>query len=113
MGLHARFAPVGEETRLQAMTDLLSFGRRNGEGINLVLTRYEIVRQRARAEGFFAMSAEGCALQLLRACGVSTNQMMQVFNRSIPIFQQTSNSSMLFLPPCEGWATLRNILQEI
>ena len=41
VGLHARFAPLGEETRLQAMTDLLSFGRRNGEGINQVLTRYE------------------------------------------------------------------------
>ena len=41
VGLHARCAPLGEETRLQAMTDLLSFGRRNGEGINQVLTRYE------------------------------------------------------------------------
>ena len=56
MGLRARFAPLGEETRLQAMTDLLSFGRRNGEGINQVLTRCEIVRQRASTEGFVAMS---------------------------------------------------------
>ena len=87
VGLHSRFAPLGEETRLQAMTDLLSFGRRGGEGINQVLTRYEIVRQRARTEGLFVMSTEGCALQLLRACGVSTNQMMQLlqpFNTNLP-----------------------------
>ena len=91
VGLHARFAPLGEETRLQAMTDLLSFGRRGGEGINQVLTRYEIVRQRARTEGLFVMSTEGCALQLLRACGVSTNQMMQLlqpFNTNLPANEQ-------------------------
>ena len=95
LGLHARFAPLGEETRLQAMTDLLSFGRRNGEGTNQVLTRYEIVRQRARTEGFFVMSTEGCALQLLRACGVSTNQMMQLlqpFNTNLPANEQQLNT---------------------
>ena len=95
VGLHARFAPLGEETRLQAMTDLLSFGRRSGEGMNQVLTRYEIVRQRARTEGFFAMSTEGCAFQLLRACGVSANQMMhllQPFNTNLPANEQQLNS---------------------
>ena len=94
VGLHARFAPPGEETRLQAMTDFLSFGRRNGEGINQVLTRYEIVRQRARAEGFFVISTEGCALQLRRACGVSTNQMMQLlqpFNTNPPASERQSH----------------------
>ena len=94
VGLHARFAPLGEETRLQAMTDLLSFGCRNGEGVNQVLTRYEIVCQRARTEGLFAMSTEGCALQLLRACGVPTNQMMQMlqpFNTNLPANEQQLN----------------------
>ena len=69
------------------MTDLLSFGRRNGEGINQALTRYEIVRQRARTEGFSDMSTEGCALELLRSCGVSTNQIVQLlqpFNTNLP-----------------------------
>ena len=42
VGLHARFARLGEETRLQATRDLLSFGRRSGEGINQALARYEI-----------------------------------------------------------------------
>ena len=95
VGLHARFAPLGDETRLQTMADLLSFGRRNGEGINQALTRYGIVRQRARTEGLFVMSAEGCALQLRRACGVSTNQMMQVlqpFNTNLPANEQQLNA---------------------
>ena len=112
VGLHARFAPLGEEARLHAMADLLSFGRRNGEGINQVLARYEIVRQRARTEGLFVMSTEGCALQLLRACGVSTNQMVQLLQPFKPIFQQMSSSSMLFLPPRVGWAISRRILRE-
>ncbi len=86
-GLHARFAQLGEETRLAAMTDMMSFQRRPGEHINAVLTRYEIVRQRARNEGQFVMSTEGCALQILRACGVSTHQMMtllQPFGTNLP-----------------------------
>ena len=95
VGLHARFAPPGEETRFQAMTDLLSFGCRDGEGIKQVLTRYEIVRQRARTEGFFVMSTEGCALQLLRACGVSSKHMMQLlqpFNTNLPANEQQLNA---------------------
>ena len=101
VGLHARFAPPGEETRLQAMTGLLSFGRRNGEGINQVLTRYEIVRQRARTEGLFVMSTEGCALQLLRVCGVSTNQMMQLlqpFHTNPPANEQQLNVLFAYGP---------------
>ena len=41
------------------------------------------------------MSAEGCALQLLRACGVSTNQMMQPlqpFNTNLPANEQQLNA---------------------
>ena len=41
------------------------------------------------------MSTEGCALQLLRACGVSTNQMMQVlepFNTNLPANEQQLNA---------------------
>ena len=113
MGLHARFAPVGEETRLQAMTDLLSFGRRNGEGTNQVLTRCKIVRQRERTEGRFVMSTEGCALQLLRACGVSTNQMMQLlqpFNTNLPANEQQLNALFASM---RRMGHLRRTLREI
>ena len=90
-GLHARFAQLGEESRLVAMTEMLSFSRGPRESINEVLTRYEIVRQRARLEGQFVMSTEGCALQLLRACGVNTTQLMQLlqpFGTNLPRNEQ-------------------------
>ena len=90
-GLHTRFAQLGEESRLVAMTEMLSFQRRPNEGINEVLTRYEVVRQRARNEGQFVMTTEGCALQLLRACGVTTQQffyLLQPFGNRLPTTEQ-------------------------
>ena len=48
---HARFAQLEEESRLTAMTEMLAFARRHGEGIDALLARYEIVRQRAVVEG--------------------------------------------------------------
>ena len=44
--LHARFSAL-EESRLTAMTEMLAFARRHGEGINELLARYDVVRQRA------------------------------------------------------------------
>ena len=43
-GLQARFAQLGDEGRLAAMTQLLAFQRLHGESINAVLTRYDTVR---------------------------------------------------------------------
>ena len=96
VGLHARFVPLGEETRLQAMAELLNFGRRNGEGINQVLTRYEIVRQRACTEGLFVMSTEGCAAPSV--WGYPRTKLCCCFNRSIPISQQMNSNSTQSLP---------------
>ncbi len=74
--LQDRFAALDEEARLASMTEILEFARRPGESINTLLARYEIVRQRAAVEGQFAMSMEGFALQLLRACNVHANQLI-------------------------------------
>ena len=85
--LHARFAALEEETRLNSMTEMLAFGRRSGESINALLARYEIVRQRAATEGNFVMSVEGCALQLLRACNIQPQHLMillQPFGGKLP-----------------------------
>ena len=38
-GLHARFAQLGEESRLVAMTEMLSFSRGPRESINEVLSK--------------------------------------------------------------------------
>eukprot|EP00974_Lingulodinium_polyedra_P107058 10362961-Lingulodinium_polyedra.AAC.1 len=53
------------------MLELLAFSRRPGENINGLLARHDTVRQRAALEGQFMMSVGGCALQILRACGIS------------------------------------------
>ena len=77
-----------EETRLGAMTEFLAFTRRSGESMNSMLARYDMVRNRARVEGNFNMSVEGCALQLMRACNTSTEQMIELlrpFNGIMPV----------------------------
>ena len=73
VGLQQRFAQLDDESRLVAMTQLLAFQRRRGAGINGVLLRCDVARQRAACEGNFIMSWEAYALLLLRACDVSPN----------------------------------------
>ena len=73
-GLQTRFAPLDEENRLRAAQDLLTFSRRQGESVDTLISRFEIVRQRARDEGGGAVSLETASLLLLRACGVSSEQ---------------------------------------
>ena len=93
-GLHSRFSPLEEESRLTAMTEFMAFARKPGEPINSVLSRYETVRQRAAMEGQFTMPIEGCSLQLFRALGVGAQQLMtllQPFNGQLPRNQQQFN----------------------
>ena len=89
--LHARFAPLEEESRLQCMTEMWAFARRHGEGINALLSRYEQVRARAANEGQFVMSIEGCSLQLLRAVGIRPQHLytlLQPFEGQLPRTEQ-------------------------
>ena len=76
--LHARFGALGEEARLQSMTEMWAFAQRPGESINSLVFVYDTVRQRAATEGQFVMSAEGCALQMLRACHVAPGLLFQL-----------------------------------
>ena len=77
-GLHARWAPLEEESRLAATTELLAFCRNPGGTVNSVLARYEVCRQRAAIEGQFAMPMQGQMLQLLIALGTTPSQMVQL-----------------------------------
>ena len=73
------------------MTEMLAFARKPGGTINALLARYETVRQRAAMEGQFVMSTEGCALQLLRACGIGTQHLLtllQPFQGQMPQTEQ-------------------------
>ncbi len=78
--MHACFAALEEESLRNSMTELLAFTRRQGEHINALLARYETVRQ-------FVMSVEGCALQVLRACGTQAQHLFtlpQPCQRTLP-----------------------------
>ena len=86
-GLSARFGPLDEESRLRATQDLLSFSRRQGETVDTLISRFELVRSRARNEGGGVLSVETAALILLRACGVSSDQfqtLTQPFGLRLP-----------------------------
>ena len=75
--LPLRFAQLDDERRLVAMAQLLAFTRNRTANINATLARYDVVRARAARIGNFAMSFEGCALQILRACSVNESQLIQ------------------------------------
>ena len=49
--LAGQFAPLGEETRLQAMSELMSFTRLPNESTDNLLSRFLTVRQTAHTEG--------------------------------------------------------------
>ena len=58
------------------MTEFLAFARRPNERIGEFLSRYEIVRQRAAVDGQFRMTAQGNALQVLRALDTSPTELI-------------------------------------
>ena len=74
--LSERYAQLGEESRLAAITDLMNFTRRGSERIDDLITRFDTVRNRAELQGQVAMSIEGLVRILLRACQVNDQQLM-------------------------------------
>ena len=85
--LSQRFAPLDDELRLRATQDLLGFSRRGNETVDALISRFEIVRQRARIEGGGAVSIETASLMLLKAVGVSPEQfqsLTQPFGLRLP-----------------------------
>ena len=77
--LASTFAPLGEESRLAAMGELMSFARRPGESIDGLLSRFLTVRFRATDGGSgVAMSWEGYAWLLLKACGPTSTQLLAI-----------------------------------
>ena len=74
--LSERYSQLGEETRLAALTDLMNFHRQGQERIDALITRFDTIRQRANQEGQLAMSMQGLAWILLRACAVNDTQLM-------------------------------------
>ena len=78
-GLSTRFSPLDDEIRIRAAQDLLQFQRKGNESVDVLITRFETIRSRARAEGGGAnVSTESASLILLRAIGVSSEQFQRL-----------------------------------
>lgn len=63
---------------MTAMTDLMNFRREGSEHIDDLITRFDILRQRANAQGQLVVSIQGLVWIPLRACEVNDTQLMQV-----------------------------------
>ena len=90
-GLSERFSPLDDEIRVRAAQDLLQFGRRGNESVDVLVSRLETIRCRARAEGGGANISTESALILLRAVGVSSEQfqrLTQPFGLRLPNTEQ-------------------------
>ena len=109
-GLSVRFGPLDDEVRLRAAQDLLNFGRRQGEGTDTLLSRFEIVRQRARAEGGGAtVSTETASLILLRAVGVNHGQFQQLTQ---PFGFRLPSNEAEYLQMCSAIRRLGHIVES-
>ena len=77
--LATHFAPLGEESRLSAISELMQFSRNSNEPIDSMLARFLTLRFRASQGGNgVAMSWEGYSWLLLRACGINQHQLLNV-----------------------------------
>ena len=72
--LGTRFAPLEAELTTRAMQDLMNFHRNNGEGIDQLLIRFDMIRNRAVQRGGMAMTHQGLGWLLMRAIGLSIDQ---------------------------------------
>ena len=77
--LAQHFAPLGEESRLTALSELMNFHRIGGESIDALQARFRTLRFRAQQGGQgLTMSWEGYAWQLLKACRVNHQQLLNI-----------------------------------
>ena len=100
--LAERYSQLGEEACLSAMTELMSFFRNGTERIDSLITRFDIIRNRANQEGQLAMSIQGLTWILLRACQVNDTQLMtllQPYNGFVPADAARRRLRLDFLVP--------------
>ena len=57
--LQERFALLGEETMLSAVSEIMGFHRNQGESVDSLITRFNVVKHLAAAAGGFLMTSEG------------------------------------------------------
>ena len=70
-GLHLRFGQTYHDAKLAARTEFRSFGSCQGESVDCMISRYEVVRERAAADGEYTERPEICAMTLLGKDGIN------------------------------------------
>ena len=109
-GLSHRFAPLDDESRLRAAQELLSFSRRPHESIDALITRFELVRSRARQEGGGAqVSTETASLLLLRACNCTSEQFQSL---TLPFGYRLPSTDQQFNMLCSHVRRLGHIIER-
>jgi len=79
--LAAHFAQLGEEQRLMAMTELMTFKRKPNENIDALLSRYTTLRFRAnQGQVGFTMNWVAYSWLLLKAIEPSPGQLMMLLH---------------------------------
>ena len=78
--LSERYAPLGEESRLKAMTEIFNFQRLSGESVDDLLTRFDITRQVAADEGGVGLNVQALSWFLLKACRPSDDQLLRLLS---------------------------------
>ena len=76
--LQERFGNLGEEVRIQAVTELMGFSRKGQESIDALLVRFDSVRARSAEQGGAIISIQGVSWLLLRSIGITDNQLIQL-----------------------------------
>ena len=82
-GLKSRFAPLGDETSMRALSNFMKFKREPGENIDQVLTRFDTLKFRAERNGQLTMGITSISYTLLMALHLSPdnwNRYLQPFN---------------------------------
>ena len=76
--LAVRYARLSEEVRISSLSELFEFRAHAGEKIDMLLDRFDTVRARAAEQGRLTVSWEGLSWILVKAVGISDNQLVQI-----------------------------------
>ena len=85
--LAENYAVLGEEQRLCALTELMTFARRPNEITDHLISRFDAVRLKASQQGQMQVSIQGLTWILLRAVGYTEQQLitlLQPLNGQLP-----------------------------
>ena len=72
--LARRYAPMEQETSTKAISELLNFCRMQGETIDELLVRFDILRNRAIVRGGLGINVQGLSWMLLRAMQIGPEE---------------------------------------